>query len=209
MEFPRLGSWEVSTSISAALGQGRGEPQLVDQIRPPVIGPGEESALLAGAERVRKLQVSSLLESIHDDAFQITPPTAYLSVDGSNRHEPTTVKLVSNDIHYRCPKLVFSVPEAPLAALFDRQPHSLNLVVPTGHGQATSTNSFNWQIPLGLPLELASGLGTADVTVQELSFGDTGLNATGSIRSTTVLAGNDSISPPRGQRGGISRRWRH
>ncbi len=57
VEFPRFGSWEVSIRIFAALGQGQGLTQFVDQIRPAIIGPGEEAALLADAERVRKSQV--------------------------------------------------------------------------------------------------------------------------------------------------------
>ena len=56
--FARFGVWEMQLSVQAAVGQGEGSVTFTDDIRPGALGPDQEAALRAEAERVIKLQLS-------------------------------------------------------------------------------------------------------------------------------------------------------
>lgn len=55
--YPRFGTWQVSLQVEAAFGQGEGEAEFVDNVRPGTLNPTEEAALKAEEERIYKLQL--------------------------------------------------------------------------------------------------------------------------------------------------------
>lgn len=55
--YSRFGTWKVRLQVDAALGQGEGETEFVDNVRPGALNPAEEAALKAEEERIYRLQL--------------------------------------------------------------------------------------------------------------------------------------------------------
>ncbi len=55
--YDRFGSWEVSLHVEAALGQGAGDADFVEELSPGALSSAAEAALRAEGERVYRLQL--------------------------------------------------------------------------------------------------------------------------------------------------------
>ncbi len=98
-----------------------------------------------------------LMESIHEDSFVTPVPTAFLSIDGGARLEPSESTLLHNDIHHRTTRLTYSVPGAG-DMLAGPAAGSLSLVIPTVDSIESSVNTYTWRLPLALPDGLGAGI---------------------------------------------------
>lgn len=96
-----------------------------------------------------------LQENIHEGVLPLSPPQAYLMVDGAGQHLPTEAEVVNNDIHHRITRLLFP------AEVVGNVSRTISLAVPMEDGTVSSGNMLTWELPLRLPDGAMIGLETS------------------------------------------------
>ena len=105
-------------------------------------------ALLSAATGQEGAREESLVffvnENIHEDAFTTTQPTVWLSVDGSERIEPTAARMTRGDIHHRTFRFDWDVSGLPPVSELVKEQHRLTLYI----DPVSAGNTLIWDLPI-------------------------------------------------------------
>lgn len=92
-----------------------------------------------------------LQESVHDGELPLDPPQVFMRLPDGGRIAPAEVRVVTDGVHHRSTRLVFSG-IAGLADLLDPEAASttITLQVVPRDGDTRAVGAFVWQLPLNV-----------------------------------------------------------